>query len=58
MKATWNGVLIAESDDTVVVDGDHYFPESSVRREYLSQQPPHELPEGGRSTTACWSTAR
>ena len=36
MKATWNGVLIAESDDTVVVDGDHYFPESSVRREYLS----------------------
>ena len=36
MKATWNGVLIAERDDTVVVDGDHYFPESSVRREYLS----------------------
>lgn len=36
MKATWNGVVIAQSDDTVVVDGEHYFPESSVRREYLS----------------------
>lgn len=36
MKATWNGVLIAESDDTVVVEGDHYFPESSVKREYLT----------------------
>lgn len=36
MKAMWNGVLIAESDDTVVVEGDHYFPESSVKREYLS----------------------
>ena len=29
MKATWNGVLIAESDDTVVVDGDHYFPRAA-----------------------------
>ena len=36
MKATWNGVLIAESDDTVVVDGDHYFPVSAVKQQYLS----------------------
>jgi uncharacterized protein (DUF427 family) len=36
VKAVWNGVTIAESDDTVVVDGDHYFPEASVRREYLT----------------------
>ncbi|HEU4458057.1 MAG TPA: DUF427 domain-containing protein [Methylibium sp.] len=35
MKATWNGVTIAESDDTVVVEGNHYFPESAVKREYL-----------------------
>jgi uncharacterized protein (DUF427 family) len=36
MKAVWNGVTIAESDDTVVVEGNHYFPESSLKREYTS----------------------
>lgn len=36
MKATWNGATIAESDDTVVVEGNHYFPESSVHRKYLT----------------------
>ena len=35
MKATWHGAVIAESDDTVVVDGEHYFPESALKREYL-----------------------
>ena len=30
MKATWNGAVIAESDDTVVVEGNHYFPADSV----------------------------
>ena len=34
-KATWNGAVIAESDDTVLVEGNHYFPLSSVKREYL-----------------------
>ncbi len=28
--ATWNGTVIAESDDTVVVEGNHYFPRSSI----------------------------
>ena len=32
MKAVWNGVVIAESDDTVVVEGNHYFPEAAVNR--------------------------
>ena len=36
MKATWNGAVIAESDDTVVVEGNHYFPESSLKREYVT----------------------
>ena len=36
MKAVWNGVVVAESDDTVVVEGNHYFPESSLRREYAT----------------------
>lgn len=35
MKAIWNGQVIAESDDTVVVEGNHYFPAESVKREFL-----------------------
>lgn len=35
MKAIWNQQLIAESDDTVVVEGNHYFPPDSVKREFL-----------------------
>ena len=35
MKATWNGVVVAESDDTVLVEGNHYFPRASVKAEYL-----------------------
>jgi uncharacterized protein (DUF427 family) len=31
MRALWNGTVLAESDDTVVVEGNHYFPASSVR---------------------------
>lgn len=34
-KATWNGVTIAESDETVVVDGNHYFPSDSLKKEYF-----------------------
>jgi len=36
MKAIWNNVVIAESDDTVVVEGNHYFPPESLKREYTS----------------------
>lgn len=36
MKAVWKNTVIAESDDTVMVEGNHYFPESSLRREYIS----------------------
>jgi uncharacterized protein (DUF427 family) len=35
--ATWNGTVLAESDDTVVVEGNHYFPRSSVREEVLAE---------------------
>ena len=37
MKATWNGTVIAESDDTVVVEGNHYFPRETVRDEVLRE---------------------
>ncbi|MEM9801385.1 MAG: DUF427 domain-containing protein [Planctomycetota bacterium] len=35
MRATWNGETIALSDDTVVVDGNHYFPLDSVKSDLL-----------------------
>jgi uncharacterized protein (DUF427 family) len=41
MKATWNGKTLAESDDTVVVEGNHYFPLSSIRREYFHTSDKH-----------------
>jgi uncharacterized protein (DUF427 family) len=49
--AIWNGEVIAESDDTVVVEGNHYFPPEAVRREVLRDSP---------ATTVCgWKgTAR
>ncbi|MGO7762019.1 DUF427 domain-containing protein [Rhizobium ruizarguesonis] len=34
-SATWNGVKIAESDQTVVVEGNHYFPPESVKKDFL-----------------------
>ena len=36
MKAVWNNTVVAESDDTVVIEGNHYFPASSLKREYTS----------------------
>jgi uncharacterized protein (DUF427 family) len=36
VKAVWNGATIAESDDTVVVEGNHYFPRASVNASMLS----------------------
>jgi uncharacterized protein (DUF427 family) len=34
-RATWNGAVIAESDDTVVVEGNHYFPRGSINAQYV-----------------------
>ena len=35
VRAHWNGAVIAESDDTVIIDGNHYFPAESVDEQYL-----------------------
>ena len=35
MKAIWNGRLIAQSSDTIVVEGNHYFPRSSLNKQYF-----------------------
>jgi uncharacterized protein (DUF427 family) len=37
MKAIWNNQVIAESDDTIVVENNHYFPKDSVKAEYLRE---------------------
>ena len=41
MKATWNGVVLAESDDTVVVEGNHYFPPEAVNRDFFVESATH-----------------
>jgi len=41
VRATWNGAVIAESDDTVVVEGNHYFPADAVRAEVLRPSQTH-----------------
>jgi uncharacterized protein (DUF427 family) len=39
MKAQWKNTLLAESRETLVVEGRHYFPPGSVKREYLRESP-------------------
>ena len=40
-KAVWNGAVIAESDETVMVEGNHYFPPESVNKGYFSDTDLH-----------------
>lgn len=42
-KATWNGVVLAESDQTEIVEGNHYFPSESVKKEYLKSSDHHSV---------------
>ncbi|WP_165246565.1 DUF427 domain-containing protein [Paludisphaera soli] len=41
MKATWNGTVLAESDKTVTVEGNHYFPAESINCEYFKPSDTH-----------------
>ncbi len=41
MKAIWNGQVIAESTDTIVVDGNHYFPHEKIHPEYFRSSDTH-----------------
>lgn len=67
VRATWNGTVVAESDATVVVEGNHYFPPEAVRREHLepSEQRStcpwkgsasyyHIVADGDRNAAAAW----
>ena len=67
MKAIWNGKVIAESNDTVVVEGNHYFPEDSINKEYFQDSSTHTVcpwkgtasyfsldVDGGKNNDAAW----
>ncbi len=41
--ARWNGEVIAESDQTEIVEGNHYFPIESVRKEFLRESDTHTI---------------
>ncbi|MEQ8323621.1 MAG: DUF427 domain-containing protein [Vicingaceae bacterium] len=43
MKAIWNDQVLAESDDTIVVEGNHYFPPSSIKQEHFKESSTHTV---------------
>ena len=42
-KAIWNGAVIAESDNTVVIEGNHYFPPESIKKEFFIASDTHTV---------------
>jgi uncharacterized protein (DUF427 family) len=46
MKAIWNGQIIAESENTIVVEGNHYFPPDAIKKEFFEESETH--------TTCSW----
>lgn len=43
MKAMWNSKIIAESDATIVIENNHYFPADSIKTEYFSPSTTHTI---------------
>lgn len=43
MKAVWSGEVIAESNETILIEGNHYFPPSSVKKELLETSETHTI---------------
>ena len=43
MKAVWNGVTLAESDKTIVVEGNHYFPPDAIKRDLVQPSAKHTI---------------
>jgi uncharacterized protein (DUF427 family) len=67
MRAIWNGTVIAQSDTTVVVEGNHYFPAESIAAEHFEDSSTHShcpwkgeasyksiVVEGERNADAAW----
>lgn len=46
MKAVWNDTVLAESNDTVIIEGNHYFPEDSLNKQHFE--------ESEHTTTCAW----
>ena len=42
-KAIWNNAVLAESDQTEVIEGNHYFPPDSLRRQYFRDSDAHTV---------------
>ena len=42
-QASWNGVVLAESENTIIVEGNHYFPPDSLNREYFVETDAHTI---------------
>ncbi len=43
MKAIWNGAVLAESDKTIVIEGNHYFPEDAINKEFFNSSETHTV---------------
>lgn len=43
MKAIWNDTILAESDDTVIIEGNHYFPPSALNKDYFKESDTHSV---------------
>ena len=42
-KAIWNGVVIAESDETINIEGNHYFPPKTIKKEFFVENETHTV---------------
>jgi uncharacterized protein (DUF427 family) len=43
MKAIWHDAVVAESDKTIVIEGNHYFPPDAIYREYFQPSDTHTI---------------
>src|SRR5437667_362372 len=54
MKALWNNAVLADSDQTIVIEGNHYFPPDSVNRQYFERSDTHTFcPWKGQASYYC-----
>jgi uncharacterized protein (DUF427 family) len=66
-KAIWNGAVLAESDETINIEGNHYFPKTSINQEFFEENQTHTVcpwkgtasyydvvVEGQRNQDAAW----
>jgi len=43
MKATWNNQVLAESDETIVIENNHYFPPASINKSFFQASDKHSV---------------